>query len=114
MTASAVPVPVPRSDDALTPDSFAQVALLAGRGRGACLVATALNAAGVSGGHLVIVPDLPPEPQARSRVVARTVLYLHAAVDTDWEYVAYAIVEPTHDGQHAVFAVIEPLARRHS
>lgn len=112
MTASSS-VPVPRAGDRLTTDSFAQLALLAGRGQGVCLVATALDSTGVSAGHLVVVPDLPASPEARSQILARTVLYLHAAIGTEWEYLAHAIVEPAGQGQHAVFAMIDRVPRGH-
>lgn len=108
---STLPARLPRAGDSLATGAFSQLARVAGRGPGAALVATALNQAGVSGGHLV-VPDLPDPPQARSRILARIITYQHAAVETDWTHLAYAIVA-FDDHRQAALAVIERIAREH-
>jgi hypothetical protein len=104
--------PLPRAHEVLTPESFARLAIEARHGSGSCLIMTVLDASGISTGDLVVVADLPDSPRERTRILARTTLYLHAAVASDWVYLAYAIVEPSGD-RYAAFVVIEPVTAPH-
>ena len=99
---------LPGAHEVLTAETFSRLALQARSGSGACLIMTVLDASGISTGDLVVVADLPDGPGERTRILARTTLYLHAAVARDWVYLAYAIVEPSAD-RYAAFAVIEPI-----